>query len=469
MPRWFRSVKYLGKDGMLLTLLLMLVLAIAVLNFMLCKRQASLLEKNELTQVRYMELNSRIMLLNFRIKTAESAVRAYAITRDRSFVKQFDSILSSISVLGQQVFDTSRLSSISIDPLLLSEFERLVAGRVEFLRVLKEDCDSGQVAGSGLLIASDGSSGIDERIIRVNRQITTAVDQRISSSRLEADGIRRQNNLILLIIGGTIIAAVAIVFSFLVNASRKIRRLNATLNVSVEERTRQLQTVNSELEAFTYSVSHDLRAPLRAINSYAQILVEDYSDNLVEDGKRVLQNIRHNAIKMGNLIDELLAFSKIGRKDVKKVEVDLNTITAEVIKEVNEFVPNSALFIVDELPRAYSDYSLLRLVMFNLVANAVKYSSRTPVPQIEIRYRKIAGKNCILVRDNGAGFDMRYVHKLFGVFQRLHSEAEFEGNGVGLAIVQRVITKLGHEVWGEGKVGEGAAFYFTIQLINENE
>ena len=220
--------------------------------------------------------------------------------------------------------------------------------------------------------------------------------------------------------------------------------------------------MNKELEAFTFSVSHDLRAPLRAVNSYAQILEEEQKDKLNEDGQLMLKNIKNNGQKMGRLIDDLLAFSRLGRKEIKKVQVNMNELASTAIEELNRLMPNHAAIQLSPLPDVEGDYTLLYQVMINLIGNAIKYSSKKEKPVIAIYTEQKEGKTIFTVKDNGAGFDMRFAEKLFGVFQRLHSEQEFEGNGVGLAIVQRIINKHGGKIWGEGKENEGASFYFTL-------
>ena len=224
----------------------------------------------------------------------------------------------------------------------------------------------------------------------------------------------------------------------------------------------RLKEVNSELEAFTYSVSHDLRAPLRAINSYTQILAEDYEKVIDADGMQVLEIIRYNTKKMGALIDELLSFSRLGRKEIERTTIDMNELVERVIGDSKRTSENHATITISPMPTVKADYMLLHQVVFNLLSNAIKYSSKKEHPEVEIFSIEQKGKTVFAIKDNGAGFDMRFEDKLFGVFQRLHSEKEFEGNGVGLAIVQRIIAKHGGHVWGEGKENEGATFYFTL-------
>jgi light-regulated signal transduction histidine kinase (bacteriophytochrome) len=244
--------------------------------------------------------------------------------------------------------------------------------------------------------------------------------------------------------------------------------LNIIYDITDRKRAeQQLTLVNKELEAFTYSVSHDLRSPLRAINGYAEILQEDHGTQFTGETNRILQKIKHNAIKMGNLIDDLLAFSKLGRQAIQKEQVDLNELMEAVIVELNKNQPYKGTIKFDSLHKVKADYNLLFQVVFNLVSNGIKYSSKHEQPEIVVSSEEQNGEIILSVKDNGAGFDMKYASKLFGVFQRLHSQEEFEGTGVGLAIVQRIIAKHNGKVWAKGKINEGATFYFSLP-INEN-
>jgi signal transduction histidine kinase len=248
-----------------------------------------------------------------------------------------------------------------------------------------------------------------------------------------------------------------------VETAEEVQRLNAELEARVERRTEQLAAVNKELEAFTYSVSHDLRAPLRGMSGFARVLEEDYADKLDDDGRRYLQIIKSNAAQMGQLIDDLLALSRLGRQPLKATTISLEALANEGIRQAASEAGNRQIeFTVDSLPPARGDVSLVRQVLVNLLSNAVKFTRHVSGARIHVGSQTQNGEVAYFVRDNGAGFDMRYVGKLFGVFQRLHGPEDYAGTGVGLAIVKRIIDRHGGRVWAEGAPGKGASFYFTL-------
>ncbi len=246
-------------------------------------------------------------------------------------------------------------------------------------------------------------------------------------------------------------------------AEEKIHQLNVELEQRVTERTVQLEDANKELEAFSYSVSHDLRAPLRAIDGFSRIVAEDFGPHLPPEARELLADVRANAKQMGRLVDDLLAFSRLGRKPVARQPV----ATAALVRGcINELLPATADRRVDvrvgDLPDCEADPALLKQVWLNLLANALKYSGKKDAAVVEVGSTLTPDGPAYFVRDNGVGFDMRYADKLFGVFQRLHRAEEYEGTGVGLAIVQRMIHRHGGRVWADAEPGRGATFFFTL-------
>jgi light-regulated signal transduction histidine kinase (bacteriophytochrome) len=241
-----------------------------------------------------------------------------------------------------------------------------------------------------------------------------------------------------------------------------LEELNQTLEERVADRTQQLERANKELEAFTYSVSHDLRAPLRAIIGFGKVLERDNRPDLKPEGARMLQVIMDNSKKMGQLIDDLLEFSRLGRREQKNYLFDTNELVNEIIKAQFTQIGPLISIKVNPLPEMYADRAMMALVYTNLISNAVKYSSIDKPNQIEIGCTIGNKENVFYISDTGVGFDMKYKDKLFGVFQRLHSAREFEGTGVGLALAHRIILRHGGNIWAESKVNHGATFYFTI-------
>jgi light-regulated signal transduction histidine kinase (bacteriophytochrome) len=247
------------------------------------------------------------------------------------------------------------------------------------------------------------------------------------------------------------------------NPAEELRRRNLQLEKRVAELTRQLEEAAKDLENFSYSISHDLRAPLRAIDNFSSILLREYSDRLDPEGHRLIGVVRKNAARMGNLIRDILAFAHAGDRDLILADIDLQALVSDVIEELKPSFAGRRMEIrLGPLPHVTADTALLRKVWMNLLANAIKFTRPRETARIDIEAQVTASEVICCVKDNGVGFEPEYGHKLFGIFQRLHDSEEFEGTGIGLGIVKRSIDKHGGRVWAEGTPGSGAAFYFSL-------
>jgi light-regulated signal transduction histidine kinase (bacteriophytochrome) len=248
----------------------------------------------------------------------------------------------------------------------------------------------------------------------------------------------------------------------------EVHQLNQSLEKRVAERTAALEDANRELESFSYSVSHDLRAPLRHVSGFVELLEKQAQGKLDERGEHYLSTIRDASSRAGQLVDDLLAFSRMGRSAMRSVRVEMNKLLDEVRSDLAPDLAGRTIdWQVSKLPSAQGDPALLRLVWINLLSNAIKFTAKRPSARIEISSAGQDDQTLYTVRDDGAGFDPAYMDKLFGVFQRLHSAEEFEGTGIGLATVRRIVARHGGKIWAESQPGRGAAFHFTLPKAQE--
>jgi signal transduction histidine kinase len=253
-------------------------------------------------------------------------------------------------------------------------------------------------------------------------------------------------------------------------AEQEVKALNACLEKRVAERTGELQSTIRDLQTFSYSISHDLRTPLRSMNSFANVLLEDYGAQLNEEGKRLLNSIVQRTVNMGTLIDDLLSFSRNSRLQLAVAPIDMTALVKELVEKLSgEGEASGVEFRIAALPRASGDRAMIAQVLENLLANAVKFSRKTERPVVTVGSLPGEQELVYFVKDNGIGFDMKYIDAIFGVFQRLHHAEDYEGTGVGLAIVEQIVTKHGGRVWAEGHPGEGAIFYFSLPKHSPGE
>ncbi len=303
-----------------------------------------------------------------------------------------------------------------------------------------------------LQVALDRDVRVERRFLRSDR---TVLPVQLSLSRIPTDESSHG------------ICLVATDLTAQKEAQNEVRRLNAGLEQQVARRTTELEEANRELEAFTYAVAHDLRAPLRHIHGFSDVLQQDPGSVLSADGRHSLECILTGATRMEKLLEALLNLSRFGRQSVQRREVDLKKLVREVIDDLApDLKQRKIVWKIRELPVVHCDLALMKIVIVNLLSNAVKFTRLRAAASIEIGHTIRDGEAALFVRDNGAGFDMRYADKLFGVFQRLHRAQDFEGTGVGLATVQRILQKHGGRIWAEAEPDKGATFYFTCGPSN---
>ncbi len=333
-------------------------------------------------------------------------------------------------LLGNAHLRTRDKMQISTEVFLAGQRHVITSDRAQILNLLLSTYEAAVQKNRELAKARDELS-------KLNEQLEDKVARRTASL---ADEIAERNR-----------------------AEAEVRQLNEELEERVRQRTAELEAANKELEAFTYSVSHDLRAPLRAIGAFSNDLHRDFSPQMPPEARELLDRVISNAQRMVRFIEDLLRFSQLGRQRLSKQPVDLSSLVQEVVEDLRkEEGQRSIEVLVGNLPNGVGDPPLLKQVFVNLLSNAFKFTRQNPRAIVEVGCLQQNGQQVYFVRDNGAGFDMRYAEKLFGVFQRLHGEAEFEGTGVGLSIVQRIIERHGGRIWAEAEVDKGATFHFTL-------
>lgn len=392
------------------------------------------------------------------VKDAETAQRGYLITSDTNFLQPFDHVVASlpdeILLLRELTADNPvQQQSITLLQELIDQKMRIMRLGIDSLGG-KTGIDREEVVA---LVGGNGKRTMEQIRAQVDRMI--AAEEALLVTRAEVVEANAKTTKLWILLGNGL--AGILLFSAFMVILREIEQRKKTQR-AIEKSAAQLELTNKELESFSYSVSHDLRSPLRAIDGYSRIFEEDFADRLDEEGLRLLSVIRASSKKMGQLIDDLLSFSRMGRKPVDAAKVDMNALVEEVWAEVCTTATSELHLKKQVLPPIWGDKALLRQVLVNLLSNAVKYSSNKPEQLVQITAEQNELEVIYSIRDNGVGFDMRFYNKLFGVFQRLHTEKEFPGTGVGLAIAQRVIVRHGGRIWAESKLDEYTVFHFSL-------
>ncbi len=391
------------------------------------------------------------------------AVRSYITTGDSTLLTAYRTASGSFSeyirelseltrdnpqqqkLIDSLTYYTSRRSALSQQYLTMYKAHPLSDS--DLLRYTTESR-----GGMTVIKRLSGQIAQNEEDLLLTRKILT----RVSRERFDTSVTLIFAAIVLLLI-----ACTAAVIYYI--RQRKTFEYNITqLNNDLQKKVEELHTANKELESFSYSVSHDLRAPLRIIDGFAKIISEDHADSLNEEGKRFIDTIRSNAQRMGMLIDDLLNFSRISRRELSLREINMNAMVENVLDNFMLIDKPNAVISVQPLCSAICDDHLIRQVWVNLISNALKYSKDKEKPEISITWEQTRTEIIYAIKDNGVGFDMQYAGKLFGVFQRLHKASDYEGTGVGLALVHRIVTRHSGRVWAEAQPDQGATFYFSL-------
>ncbi|HUC88600.1 MAG TPA: CHASE3 domain-containing protein [Candidatus Paceibacterota bacterium] len=451
------------KEKLINAVLILSLVAIFLAIIIICFQSMLRLTNNNLWQRHSYDVVVEINKLETDLLNAETGQCGYVITGLDVYLEPYDNALLNIDKDFQGLQELTKDNAVQQGRLLT--MRPLIDAKLADLKnsiALRKD--------KGLNVAVTGVLTEKGKQIMDSIRVIMA-DIQTDEANLRQSRVNDTNQTIamiksILIWGGIIGLLFYLLVNYLINIFVMGNLVEKPLLAREKLALDEALKANKEMEAFSYSVSHDLRAPLRAIDGFTQILVEDYGEKLDDEGKRVASVIRTSTVQMGKLIDDLLSFSRLGRQEVNKNSVAMYTLADDVYKELKKATPEKDIeFIISKIPDTKADINMMRVVWTNLLSNAIKFTSKNEKPKIEVGSSSDNTTTTYFVKDNGAGFDMKYIAKLFGVFQRLHSSDEFEGTGVGLANVKRVIERHGGKVWAEGKVGEGATFYFTLPKI----
>ena len=435
------------------TVLIFVIVGIFLVVSLLCYQSLRRIDTDEYWEIHSYQVTGDINNLLSDLENMETAQRGYVITGQQSFLEPYTTSLPDVDKQFQALQDLT--ADNAVQQRYLSTMKPLIAAKIAWVQNdISIRTNKGFIAAQADVATDQGKVIMDAiRVVMANMQTEEAgLLQTRTNDLAQTNAVTEA-----IVIWGSIIGLLAallvdfIINRFVIGEIVQKPLLDAALKA------------NKEMEAFSYSVSHDLRAPLRAIDGFTQILVEDHSEKLDDEGKRIAAIIRASTKQMGTLIDDLLAFSRLGRQEIKKIPIGMSALADATYKEIRQSSPDRNIeFVMGTLPDVAGDIDMIRQVWVNLFTNAIKFTGKKEKAKIEVGSTSDGDMVTYYIKDNGAGFDMQYVAKLFGVFQRLHSVEEFDGNGIGLSNVKRIIERHGGKVWAEGKVGEGATFYFAL-------
>jgi signal transduction histidine kinase len=441
-------------------LALLILISIGALSFRSTLRDEQ--DRDWVTHTHLVMENLEEILID--IARTETDQRGFTLIGEEQYRKPFESGVKAVHR------DIEMFRHLTIDNRTQQEalrhleslMEERLAGLTERMEMRSRD----GLAGSRAVATANHGEQMMEDIRKSVGEMRLTEENLLNLRQQEAAASSRRMKTVIVI--GNSVAIFILLFAGSVIHRQSGRRTQAEaelkhINERLERRTMELSEMNTELESFSYSVAHDLRAPLRQIAGYSSVLVKDHRPGLDEEALRYLQKVQEGARKMGRLVDDLLSLSKVGRQELSVETTPLGSLLRQVVEELApEYAGRHVEWQVEALFSAECDPALMKQVFVNLLSNAVKYTRRKEHAVIQVGQTSQNEQRVVFVRDNGAGFEMEYVGKLFGVFQRLHKARDFEGTGVGLAIVQRIIRKHGGRIWAEGKVDEGATFFFTV-------
>jgi signal transduction histidine kinase len=440
---------------------LLILLSIGVLSF-----RSTVRDEEDRAWVTHTHLVlEKLQAILIDINQAETGQRGYMLTEQEKYLVPYnagcDQVQQDLKDFRSLTSDNSRQQEAvqRLEPLI----DARLAAMARRMEIRKR---SGLVAGAEAVATGNNGEVLMDQIRSRISEMRQEEDQ-LLVRRLSAASASSRRMKAVIVIGNGLALFILLAAGFLIHrealrrnlAERELWRVNEHL----KQRTSELSDANAEMESFSYSVAHDLRAPLRQIAGYSNVLLQDYGAHLDVDAQRYLEKVGAGAQKMGRLVDDLLSLSKIGRQELSVESTPLDSVLRQVVEELApECSGRDVEWRIGQLPSAQCDAALMRQVFMNLLSNAVKYTGKREHAVIQVGQTIQNDRRVIFVQDNGAGFEMQYVSKLFGVFQRLHKARDFEGTGIGLAIVQRIIRKHGGQIWAEAKLDEGATFFFTL-------